>query len=56
MQFPTVCRGLAFSVFVEGSVVSPLLDCYVLYYSVTFDKEDVRQAVADRIERELGLA
>ena len=31
------------------------LDCYVVYYSVTFDKEDVRQAMADRIEKELGL-
>jgi len=33
-----------------------LLDCYVLYYSVAFDKEDVRKAMADRLEKELGLA
>jgi len=33
-----------------------LLDSYVMYYSVVFDKDDVRKAMADQIEKELGLA
>jgi len=33
-----------------------LFDCYVMYYYVAFDKEDVRKAMADQIEKELGSA
>jgi hypothetical protein len=33
-----------------------VLNCYVTYYSVAFDQEDFRVALANSLEKKLGLA
>jgi hypothetical protein len=32
-----------------------VLDCYVTYYVIAFDQDDVRRAMADTLEKKLGL-